>query len=62
MKQPPLWRLQPGTDLVVIEAMKMRNAVKADREARIDSLLVTKGATVAADAPLVKYQADDPKL
>lgn len=48
---------QPGDDLLVVEAMKMRNAVKADREGVVEGVLATQGQAVAADAPLVRFAA-----
>eukprot|EP00775_Hariotina_reticulata_P007145 gene7145-7360_t len=44
-----------GDDLMVIEAMKMRNAIKADREGYVDEVFVKQGQIVAADQPLLKF-------
>jgi biotin carboxyl carrier protein len=44
-----------GDDLVVIEAMKMRNAIKAAREGFVDEVYAKQGDVVTADQPLVKF-------
>jgi biotin carboxyl carrier protein len=44
-----------GDDLVVIEAMKMRNAIKADREGFVDEVFAKQGQVVSADQPLLKF-------
>jgi propionyl-CoA carboxylase alpha chain len=38
--------VEPGQELLVIEAMKMRHVIRADRAGRIESLPVTTGSTV----------------
>jgi len=45
-----------GDDLMVIEAMKMRNAIKADRDGYVDEMFVKQGQIVAADQPLLKFR------
>lgn len=47
--------VRTGDDLVIIEAMKMRNAVKASRDGYVDEVLVKEGEIVAADQPLIKF-------
>jgi biotin carboxyl carrier protein len=44
-----------GDDLVVIEAMKMRNAIKAGREGFVDEVYAKQGDVVTADQPLLKF-------
>lgn len=44
-----------GDDLVIIEAMKMRNAVKASREGFVDEVYVKQGDVVAADQRLLRF-------
>ena len=44
-----------GDDLVIIEAMKMRNAVKASRSGIVHEILAKKGDIVTADQPLIKF-------
>jgi biotin carboxyl carrier protein len=41
-------RVEPGQGLVVVEAMKMQNEVKAPRSGNVTVLTVIEGATVAA--------------
>ncbi len=43
----------PGTELVVLEAMKMQHAVRADRAGVVGALAVEVGDTVPAGTPLV---------
>ena len=45
--------VQPGQELLVIEAMKMRHTVLADRAGRVESLPVGAGSTVDVGAVLV---------
>lgn len=53
--------VKPGDDvkvgqaLVTIEAMKMKNAIKANRDACIGEVLVAVGQTVNHNAPLVSF-------
>lgn len=44
-----------GDDLLMIEAMKMRNAIKAARSGIVDQILAKKGDIVTADQPLIKF-------
>lgn len=46
--------VRSGEVLAVIEAMKMENEVLASRDCTVKEVCVTKGASVAAGAPLVK--------
>lgn len=46
--------VKAGDVLAVIEAMKMENEVLAARDCTVKEVCVTKGASVAAGAPLVK--------
>ena len=41
-------QVQPGQGIVVVEAMKMQNEMKADRAGKVLSLPAREGATVAA--------------
>lgn len=45
--------VKKGDVLAVIEAMKMENEVYAPRDAKINSVAVTKGQSVETGAPLV---------
>ncbi|HEU5219477.1 MAG TPA: biotin/lipoyl-containing protein [Gemmatimonadales bacterium] len=46
----------PGTSLVVLEAMKMENDLKASGIAVVDQVLVTAGQTVEKGAVLVTFR------
>lgn len=43
--------------LVIVEAMKMENELKAEAEARVDKVLVAPGDTVEKDQVLIEFQA-----
>lgn len=45
--------VKEGAVLVILEAMKMENEIKAPRNGTITQVLVSKGASVDTDAPLV---------
>jgi len=46
-------RVQKGDELCIIEAMKMGNSVKAQREGTVREVLVAPGQAVAFGAPLL---------
>ena len=46
-----------GQGLVIVEAMKMENELKATRAARVRAVHVVAGATVEKDAVLVEFEA-----
>ncbi len=48
-------QVHPGEKLVVIEAMKMENVLRADGAATIARVLVAPGDTVAVDQPLLEF-------
>jgi len=48
-----------GQGLVIVEAMKMENELKATRSARVRAVHVVAGATVEKDAVLVEFEAMD---
>ncbi|KAF8068440.1 Pcca [Scenedesmus sp. PABB004] len=47
--------VRAGDDLAVIEAMKMRNAIKAARTGIVHEVLAEAGQVVTADQPLLKF-------
>ncbi|MAT71998.1 MAG: acetyl/propionyl-CoA carboxylase subunit alpha [Planctomycetaceae bacterium] len=57
------FRVQPGdevavgSDLAVIEAMKMQNVVHAVRRGVVAKLIAKRGDTLAVDQPLLEYEA-----
>ena len=44
-----------GDSLLVLEAMKMRNAIRAPRDAIVAEVLIEPGAQVASGDPLVRF-------
>ncbi|PHS26318.1 MAG: acetyl/propionyl-CoA carboxylase subunit alpha [Robiginitomaculum sp.] len=49
-------KVQVGDSLLVVEAMKMENVIRAERDAVIETVHVEAGATVDADQLLVSFQ------
>ena len=45
-----------GQELLVIEAMKMQNIIRAERDAKIKSVKVKKGQSVAVDEILIEFE------
>ena len=45
-----------GQDLCTIEAMKMRNNIRANRSGQIAEILVSTGQTVNHNDPLIRYE------
>ena len=48
--------VSPGDVLLVLDAMKMENILKADSKARVKEVLVNKGEAVAADQNLINLK------
>lgn len=46
-------KIKKGQKVCVVEAMKLENDVVSDFEGEVTEILVTKGATVTAKAPLI---------
>jgi biotin carboxyl carrier protein len=44
-----------GDELCVLEAMKMRNSIKAARDGRVAEVMVSPGTKVAFGDPLVRF-------
>jgi biotin carboxyl carrier protein len=57
-------RVDPGDGLVIVEAMKMENELRAGEAGRVGRIHVQEGAVVEKDEPLVTFQppevADSP--
>jgi biotin carboxyl carrier protein len=49
-------RVAKGDTLIVIEAMKMNNIIRAPREGAIGTILVAEGHQVAHGEPLLEYR------
>ena len=49
-------RVQPGQEVCVLEAMKMKNSIKSPRQGIIAGVAVSAGITVAYGDPLVRFQ------
>jgi propionyl-CoA carboxylase alpha subunit len=48
--------VKAGQDLAVIEAMKMENMLRAEREARVSKVLAGVGDTLAVDQPILEFE------
>jgi propionyl-CoA carboxylase alpha chain len=48
--------VKAGQDLAVVEAMKMENVLRAEREATVSKLLVDVGETLAVDQPILEFE------
>ena len=44
-----------GQDLVVVEAMKMENVLRAERDGKVAEILAAIGDTLAVDQPIIKF-------
>jgi biotin carboxyl carrier protein len=49
-------QVQAGQELMVLEAMKMNNPIKATRAGKIAEVFVTKGQKVQHGDPLLKFE------
>lgn len=52
----PGQRVGPGDELLVIEAMKMDNVIRAGQEGVVDAIHVAEGHRVAHGQPLIEYR------
>jgi propionyl-CoA carboxylase alpha chain len=48
--------VKAGQDLAVVEAMKMENMLRAEREARVSKVLAGVGDTLAVDQPILEFE------
>jgi biotin carboxyl carrier protein len=48
--------VQAGDKLMILEAMKMENVIKATGEGKIKKLVVTKGNTVEKNQLLIEFE------
>jgi biotin carboxyl carrier protein len=54
-------RVAAGQPVVVLEAMKMQNPVRAPRGGRISRVLVAPGVQVEGGAPLLEFEGAEPR-
>jgi len=45
-----------GQDLVIVEAMKMENVLRAERAGKVANLLVSAGTTLVVDQPILEFE------
>jgi propionyl-CoA carboxylase alpha chain len=48
--------VRAGQDLAVVEAMKMENVLKAERDGQVASVLAAIGDTLAVDQPILEFE------
>ncbi|KAL2632431.1 hypothetical protein R1flu_017117 [Riccia fluitans] len=48
--------VQPGDELAILEAMKMRNVLRADRSWKVKAVVAKEGTTVPADEVIVEFE------
>jgi propionyl-CoA carboxylase alpha chain len=48
--------VKTGQDLAVVEAMKMENVLRAEREAKVAKVLVGVGETLSVDQPILEFE------
>ena len=48
--------VEDGQELLVMEAMKMQNLIKSEREGKIKTVRIKKGDAVAVDAVLIEFE------
>ena len=49
-------RINAGEKLAVIEAMKMENVLRADRDSVVKALLAKAGDSLAVDQPIIEFE------
>jgi propionyl-CoA carboxylase alpha chain len=48
--------VKAGQDLAVVEAMKMENVLRAERDGAVAELLAAVGDTLAVDQPIMRFE------
>jgi propionyl-CoA carboxylase alpha chain len=51
--------VKAGEAVAVVEAMKMENVLRAERDGRVEKIHVRKGDTVAVDAVILEFASDE---
>jgi len=49
-------QVRAGESLAIVEAMKMRNVLKADRDGVVAEILAEPGVTLAVDQPILRFE------
>jgi propionyl-CoA carboxylase alpha chain len=49
-------RVQPGQQLAIVEAMKMENILRAEREATVKEVLVEPGQSLSVDQIMIEFE------
>lgn len=49
-------KIQKGSPLIIIEAMKMENEIRSSRDGIIDQVVVSQGQSIDAQALLIKFK------
>ena len=53
--------MNEGQEVVVVEAMKMQNSLRAQRTGKVKSVHVKAGQNVAADEVMIEFEDDNGK-
>jgi propionyl-CoA carboxylase alpha chain len=48
--------VRTGQDLAVVEAMKMENVLRAERDGKVEKILAGVGDTLMVDQPIIKFE------
>ena len=48
--------ITPGQHLAVVEAMKMENVLRAERDGRVGKVLANVGDTLAVEQPILEFE------
>ncbi len=51
-------QVRTGDTVAIIEAMKMENILRCERDGKIAKVLVNKGESVAADQPMIEFEQE----
>ena len=53
-------QVNEGVEVVVVEAMKMQNVLRASRIGKVKKINVKPGSSVAAEEVLIEFEDDEP--